>query len=81
MISQNRRQTALLAPAGTPRDVVNRISSEVAKILSTPDMRDKLAAQGSDPFINNPDQFAAVMRADSARYEKVIKAAGIKLAE
>ena len=72
---------ALLAPAGTPRDIVNKLSAEVAKILATPDMKDKLAAQGADPFISSPEQFAAVMRADSARYEKVIKAAGIKLAE
>ena len=72
---------ALLAPAGTPKDIVNRISGEVAKILATPDMKEKLAAQGAEPFISTPEQFAAVMRADSARYDKVIKAAGIKLAE
>jgi tripartite-type tricarboxylate transporter receptor subunit TctC len=72
---------ALLAPAGTPKDIVNRLSSEVAKVLATPDMKEKLAAQGADPFISNPDQFAAVMKSDSARYEKVIKEAGIKVAE
>ncbi|MBL8381686.1 MAG: tripartite tricarboxylate transporter substrate binding protein [Burkholderiales bacterium] len=72
---------ALLAPAGTPRDIVNRISVEVAKILVTPDMKDRLAAQGADAFISTPEQFAAVMKADSARYEKVIKAANIRLAE
>ncbi len=72
---------ALLAPAGTPKDILNKVSAEVAKIVGTPDMKVKLAAQGADPFINNPDQFAAVIKADTARYEKVIKAANIKVAE
>ncbi|MBA2961774.1 MULTISPECIES: tripartite tricarboxylate transporter substrate binding protein [Ramlibacter] len=72
---------ALLAPAGTPKDIVNRLSSDIAKILVTPDMADKIAAQGAEPFVSSPEQFAAIMRADSARYEKVIKGAGIKVAE
>jgi tripartite-type tricarboxylate transporter receptor subunit TctC len=71
----------LLAPSATPRDILNRLSSEVAKILNTADMKEKLAAQGADPFINNPDQFAAVMRADTERYGKVIQGAGIKVAD
>jgi tripartite-type tricarboxylate transporter receptor subunit TctC len=71
----------LLAPAATPRDIINRVSAEVAKILATADMKEKLAAQGADPFISNPDQFAAIMRADSARYGKVIREAGIKVAQ
>lgn len=71
----------LLAPAATPRDVLNRLSAEVAKILATADMKEKLAAQGADPFISNPDQFGAVMRADNARYGKVIREAGIKVAQ
>ena len=71
----------LLAPAATPRDIINRVSAEVAKILATADMKEKLAAQGADPFISNPDQFAAIMRADNARYGKVIRDAGIKVAQ
>ncbi|MGE4239303.1 Bug family tripartite tricarboxylate transporter substrate binding protein [Ramlibacter sp.] len=72
---------ALLAPAATPRPIVNRVSAEIAKILAAPDMKEKLAAQGAEPFVSTPDQFAAIMRADSARYEKVINGAGIKVAE
>jgi tripartite-type tricarboxylate transporter receptor subunit TctC len=71
----------LLAPAATPRDILNRVSAEVARILTTADMKEKLAAQGADPFISNPDQFGAVMRADNARYGKVIREAGIKVAQ
>ncbi|HYF18547.1 MAG TPA: tripartite tricarboxylate transporter substrate binding protein [Ramlibacter sp.] len=72
---------ALLAPAATPRDIINRLNTELARILNTPDMKEKLAGQGADPFINTPDQFAAIIRADSARYGKVIKEAGIKVAQ
>ena len=71
----------LLAPAATPRDILNRVSAELAKSLATEDMKTKLASQGAEPFINNPDQFAAVMRADTARYGKVIKEASIKVAQ
>lgn len=71
----------LLAPAATPREILNRVSAEVARILTTADMKEKLAAQGADPFISNPDQFGAVMRADNARYGKVIREAGIKVAQ
>lgn len=71
----------LLAPAATPRDILNRVSNEVAKSLATEDMKAKLAAQGAEPFINNPDQFAALMKADNTRYGKVIREAGIKVAQ
>jgi tripartite-type tricarboxylate transporter receptor subunit TctC len=70
---------ALLAPAGTPKEIVDKLSSAIGKFLATPEMRDQLAKQGADPFISTPEQFAAVMRSDSARYGKVIKQAGITL--
>ena len=72
---------ALLAPANTPRDILSKLSAEVAKIVVTPEIKEKLAGQGADPFVSNPDQFAAVIKADSARYEKVIKGANIKMPE
>ena len=72
---------ALLAPAGTPKDIINRLSSEIGQILSVPEMKEKLASQGANPFISNADQFGAIIRADSARYGKVIREAGIKVAQ
>jgi tripartite-type tricarboxylate transporter receptor subunit TctC len=72
---------ALLAPAGTPKDIINRLSAEIAKIVVMPDMKEKLAAQGADPFVANPDQFAAIIKADTIRYGKVIKDANIKMSE
>lgn len=68
----------VLAPAGTPRDIVQKLSAEIAKSLAAPEVRGNLAAQGLDPFVSTPDQMASLMKADFARYEKVIKAANIK---
>ena len=69
---------ALLAPAGTPREIVARIQAEVARVLQMPDVREKLAAQGAEPVGNTPEQLAAQIRTESARYADVVKRANIK---
>jgi tripartite-type tricarboxylate transporter receptor subunit TctC len=69
----------LVAPAGTPKSIVEKVSSELARIVSTPDMREKLSTQGVEPYVNSPEGFASLMRADMAKWAKVIKAANIKL--
>jgi tripartite-type tricarboxylate transporter receptor subunit TctC len=69
----------VLAPAGTPKPIVDKISAEVARILALPDIREKLLSQGMDPFISTPDQFGALLKSDLALYGKIIKAANIKL--
>ena len=69
----------ILAPAGTPKDVLDKLSAEIGKIVVAPDMKEKLSGQGADPFVNTPERFSALIRADLAKYEKVIKSAGIKL--
>ncbi len=66
------------APAGTPKVIVDRISAEVAKLIATPDAREKLDAQGFVPSYNNPEQTAALLKADIAKYARIIKAANIK---
>ena len=63
----------LFAPAGTPRDVVNRLASEVTAILNRPEVREKIAAQGADVVGGTPEQFAAFIRADSAKWAQLIK--------
>jgi tripartite-type tricarboxylate transporter receptor subunit TctC len=68
-----------LAPAGTPRAIVDKLSAEIARILSMPDVRERLVSMGMEPFISTPEQFSAMMRADMARFARVIKAANIKL--
>ncbi|AOZ00870.1 MFS transporter [Cupriavidus sp. USMAHM13] len=69
----------LLAPAGTPHEVVVRIQQEVARSLATQAMRDKLQAQGADPVGNTPEQFAAFIRAELAKWSKVVKDSGAKV--
>jgi len=66
------------APAGTPKGIIDRISAEVAKLVATPDAREKLDAQGFVPYYNNPEQMAALLKADIAKYARIIKAANIK---
>ncbi len=69
----------ILAPAGTPKEIIDKLSKEIARILNLPDIRHRLAALEMYPFISTPEQFAALMKADMAKYAKVIKAANIQL--
>jgi tripartite-type tricarboxylate transporter receptor subunit TctC len=66
------------APAGTPANIIDRISAEVATLVAMPDTKEKLDAQGFEPFYNNPEQTAALLKADIARFAKIIKDANIK---
>jgi tripartite-type tricarboxylate transporter receptor subunit TctC len=68
----------LFAPAKVPRDVVARIHAEVARALQLPDVRDKLAAQGFDIFGNTPEEFAALLKSEHAKWGALIKSAGLK---
>ena len=69
----------LLAPAGTPADVVNRIQQEVAKSLATPALKERLATLGAIPSGNTPAQFAALIEAEHKKWAEVVKASGAKV--
>ncbi len=69
----------ILAPAGAPKAIIDKLSREIARILTTPELKERLAGQGTEPFINTPEQFGELMKVDRAKYGKVIKAANIKL--
>jgi len=69
----------ILAPAATPKDVINKLSSEIAAIMNLPDIKEQLASQGLEPYVTTPDQFSQLIRSDTARFDKVIKAANIKI--
>ena len=69
---------ALLAPAGTPKEVTSKLQAEVARILQMPDIREKLAAQGGEGVGNTPEQLSALLRGESARYADIVKRANIK---
>ncbi len=69
----------MLAPAATPRDIVNRLNQELAKALASPDIRERFASGGIEPLTSTPEQFAAFARAETVRYAKVIKDANISI--
>jgi tripartite-type tricarboxylate transporter receptor subunit TctC len=69
----------LLAPAGTPRDVVARLDAEVAKWLGSPEARDKLLAQGAIAGGGSPEDFARHIAAETAKWAKVVKESGAKV--
>jgi len=69
----------ILAPAKTPRAIVDRLNKETVAALAEPAIRERYAVLGIEPVGNTPEQFAAQIRDDLARWEKVVKQAGIKL--
>jgi tripartite-type tricarboxylate transporter receptor subunit TctC len=69
---------ALIAPSGTPAEIIDKLQQEVARLLQLPDVKEKLAGLGAEPVGNTPAELAARMRAESARWAQVVKAAGIK---
>jgi tripartite-type tricarboxylate transporter receptor subunit TctC len=69
----------LLAPAGTPPDIVNRVQQEVAKSLNTPAMKEKLLAQGAIPSGNTPAEFVKLIDSEHRKWAQVVKASGAKV--
>jgi tripartite-type tricarboxylate transporter receptor subunit TctC len=64
-------------PAGLPRDVVDRLNSEAVKAMKMPDTRERLGSQGFDLFPSSPQELAALVKAEYARFGKIVKDAGI----
>lgn len=69
----------ILAPKGTPKPIVDKVSADIAKIMNLPDVKERLADLGTVSFVSTPEQFDAVMKADLAKFEKIIKTANLKL--
>jgi tripartite-type tricarboxylate transporter receptor subunit TctC len=69
----------LVAPAGTPRDIIDKLHAETVKTLAMPEVRKKFDELGIEPVGNTPAEFAAVIRKEIPEWAKVIKDAGIKL--
>ena len=69
----------LLSPAGTPRAVVARVQGDVVKALKQPDVASRLSADGTDPVGSTPQDFAAHMKSERAKWVKVIKETGITI--
>ncbi len=69
----------VLAPVKTPKPIIDKLAAEIARILRMPDVSEKFVEMGADPFVNGPQQFAALIKTDLVRYAKLIKTANIKL--
>ena len=69
----------LLAPAGTPREIVNRLHAEVARVLRIPEVRDQLTSQGADIVANAPDEFSAWIRVEVKKWAEVVRVSGAKI--
>ena len=67
----------LLAPAGTPREIVNKLNAVIIGIVNEKEMTNYLIGQGVDPVTNTPDQFAAYIKNEVPKFAKIVKAAGI----
>jgi len=70
---------AMVAPAGTPPQVVDMLYRETARVVALPDVRDRLLALALDPVANTPAEFAAWIKIELARWEKVVRTANIKV--
>jgi tripartite-type tricarboxylate transporter receptor subunit TctC len=68
----------VLAPAQTPKEIVTRLHTEIIRILQAPDMREKLAADGTDPVGNSPDEFARYIKSELTKWARVARDAGIQ---
>jgi tripartite-type tricarboxylate transporter receptor subunit TctC len=70
---------ALVGPAGLSRDIVLKISTEVARALKQPELREKLVQQGADPVGSTPEELGEYMRSETAKWAKVVQAVGAKV--
>jgi tripartite-type tricarboxylate transporter receptor subunit TctC len=69
----------IVAPAGTPRDVVAKLNAEIGRIVNMPEMRANLGKQGADVRTNAPDEFTAFIRSEKTKWAKVVKDANVKI--
>jgi len=70
---------SIVAPAATPPAVVERLQKEIARALTSPDVKAKLTGIGAEPIANTPEEFAAMIRVETAKWSKIVKDANIKI--
>jgi tripartite-type tricarboxylate transporter receptor subunit TctC len=68
----------IVAPAGTPRDIITRLNSDIARIMKSPESRERITGVGFDPAFSTPEQFTSFLQTEIARYANVVKSAGIQ---
>jgi tripartite-type tricarboxylate transporter receptor subunit TctC len=68
----------ILTPAAVPREIVARLHTEIVRVLALPDIKARFADQGADVASNTPEQFAAYIKSEIAKWGKLIKELGVK---
>ena len=68
----------VVAPAGTPQAIVARLNAEIGRAMQTPELRSRLDSDGAMPAPGTPEEFAAFIRAEIARWDAVLKRAGVQ---
>jgi tripartite-type tricarboxylate transporter receptor subunit TctC len=68
-----------MAPAKTPRAVVNKLQQEIRAIVFSPDVKKQFIDQGNEPLANSPDEFARIMKADADKWGAIGRKLGVKL--
>jgi tripartite-type tricarboxylate transporter receptor subunit TctC len=68
----------VFAPAGTPRDIVERVNAAINRAMTRPEMKEKLASQGADALTGAPADLAALVQRELAKFAAIIKAAGMR---
>ena len=69
----------VFAPAGTPKPIIARLSQDLSQLMRRADLKEQLATQGAEAVGSDPERLVAVVRAHTAKWEKVIKSAGVKI--
>jgi tripartite-type tricarboxylate transporter receptor subunit TctC len=69
----------ILLPAGAPREIITRLHAEIGAVMKQPEVIERLAGAGVEPAMMTPEEFAAYIESETARYAKVVKASGAKL--
>ncbi|HEY5898961.1 MAG TPA: tripartite tricarboxylate transporter substrate-binding protein, partial [Burkholderiales bacterium] len=70
---------SIMAPAKTPRPIIQRLYDEIARITNEPTMRNYIIAQGAEPALQTPDEFSAYLKEEIAKWAKVVKASGARI--
>jgi tripartite-type tricarboxylate transporter receptor subunit TctC len=68
----------VLAPAGTPKPIIERLNAEIVRVMHAPDLQERFAATGTEPRTSTPEEFADFIRQEMAKWGKVVRAAGLK---
>ena len=71
--------SGVLAPAGTPAEIIKRLNAELVKILHSPEIREQWASGGAEVVGNTPEEFAALIRSEQLRWARLIKQTGVKM--